>query len=427
MYSQAPECNWSLAKKLIFRFFFLYFFFYCFPFPLDGFELTKPIVQPYYDFLDFSMQKMGRYFLHVPVHVAYPGFDKVDDSYYGEAFLITIVMLSAIGTIFWTVMDRQRKQYKKLNAWAYLYLRYFLAAYLLGYGFIKFFPSQFQAVSASRLVMDVGEQTPMLLAWNFMGYSVVFNVVSGSLEIIAGLLLFFRRTATMGAILATFIFSFVALMDFCFNVPIKLLIAHLLLISLVLLLHDSQRLFRLLFLNGAITPRVYPSLFNNQKWERRFGIFLLLFAGCILYKGVSDSLSAATEFGRYAPPVPLYGIYKTGVFIRNGDTVPPLQTDSLRWKQLVIDGGAWKQSGMIELNTDQKIFYAIKADTAKQILKMQSLTDTATMYTFHVERPSPDHLFIEGQWRKDSIRVYFTRYDLKNFKLNSDRFRIADD
>jgi hypothetical protein len=427
MHSQAPAYHWPLSKKIVFRFFFLYFLIYCFPFPLDGFEFTKPIVQPYYDFLDFVMQQTGHYFLHVKVRVAYPGFDKVDDSYYGETFLLTNVLLSALGTIIWSFIDRKRNNYSRLHAWAYLYLRYFLAAYLLGYGFIKVFPSQFQAVSASRLVMNVGEQTPMLLAWNFMGYSVVFNMVSGSLEIIAGLLLFFRRTATMGAILATFVFSFVALMDFCFNVPIKLLISHLLLISLVLLLHDGQRLFRLLFLNRSVEPVVYPSLFKNRKWENRFGILLLLFATCLLYKSVSDSLSAAKEFGRYAPPVPLYGIYKTDLFIRNRDTVPPLQTDSLRWKQLVIDGGAWKQSGMIELNTDQKIFYTIKADTIKHVLQIHGLGDTVNVYTFHFDWPAAERLFIEGKWRKDSIKVYLTRYDLQNFKLNNDRFRIADD
>jgi hypothetical protein len=427
MNSPAPTCHWPLFKKIAFRFFFLYFLFYCFPFPLDGFAFTQPVVQPYYDFLDFLMKQIGHYVLHVPVRVAYPGFDKVDDSYYGVTFLCTIVLLSAAGTIIWSFMDRQRSNYSRLYAWSYLYLRYFLAAYLLGYGFVKFFPSQFQAVSASRLVMDVGEQTPMLLAWNFMGYSVVFNMVSGFLEIIAGLLLFFRRTATMGAILATFIFSFVALMDFCFNVPIKLLSAHLLLISLVLMLHDGQRLFRLLVQNSATEPIVYPSLVNNKNWEKRLGIFLLLLAGCLLYKSVTDSLSAAKEFGRYAPPVPLYGIYKTDVFVRNGDTVPPLQTDSLRWKQLVIDGGAWKQSGMIELNTDQKIFYTIKADTAKHLLRIQSLTDTATSYSLHLDWPSADHLFLEGKWKKDSIQVYLTRYDLQNFPLNKDRFRIADD
>lgn len=427
MNSQTTVYHWPLFKKIVFRFFFLYFLIYCFPFPLDGFEFTKPIVQPYYDFLDFSMQKISYYLLHVPVRVAYPGFDKVDDSYYGVTFLLTNLLLSTLGTIIWSLVDRERKHYTKMYAWAYLYLRYFLAAYLLGYGFIKLFPSQFQAVSASRLVMEVGEQTPMLLAWNFMGYSVVFNMVSGSLEIIAGLLLFFRRTATMGAILATFIFSFVTLMDFCFNVPIKLLISHLLLISLVLVLHDGKRLYRLLFLNSAVEPMVYPSLFNNEKWGKRFGILLLVFAACLLYKGVSDSLSTAKEIGRYAPLVPLYGIYKTDVFIRNRDTVPPLQTDSLRWKQLVIDGGAWKQSGMIELNTDQKTFYNIKADTTNHVLRIQSLADTANAYTFHFERPSEDQLFLEGKWRNDSIQVYLTRYDLQNFKLNSDRFRIADD
>src|SRR5206468_13028965 len=125
----------------------------------------------------------------------------------------------------------------------------FLVSFLFGYGFVKVFPSQFQAIAASRLTMTVGDQSHMLLAWNFMGYSVVMQRLMGSLEVIAGFLLLFRRTTTLGAILSTAVFSFVVMMDFCFNVPVRLLSSHLLLISVLLVLTDGRRLMNVFVLN----------------------------------------------------------------------------------------------------------------------------------------------------------------------------------
>jgi hypothetical protein len=418
--------NWSQLKKVAFRFVFIYFLVYCFPFPFDNFKFTDAVVQPYFNLLDYSIQKIGYHLFHVPVHVAFPTFDKFDDSYYGLTFLLTNLVLSAIGTLVWSLLDRQRTHYTRLYNWLWLYLRYFLASFLLGYGFVKFFPSQFQAVTASRLVMEVGEQSPMLLAWNFMGYSVVFNKISGSLEIVAAVLLFFRRTTTLGALLATITFSFVALLDYCFNVPVRFLVSHLLLISLLLLLNDGKRLWYVLILNKQVEAANHPPLFNTKKWQRVLLSFLVLLAVCMLYKAVADGKDAARQWGREAPPVPLYGVYKTTAFIRNHDTMPPLETDSLRWKQLVIDGGSWKQSGLIEFNSDQKVFYNIKADTLKCLLYIQSLADTTIAYTFHFEKPAVDRLRLDGLWVKDSITVLLTKYDLNHFNLNNDRFRIVE-
>lgn len=422
-----PTPHWSPFQKLVFRFFFLYFLLYCFPFPLDAIEWTNPIVQPYFSFLDFIIKKIGTHLLHMPVRVAFPGFDKVDDSYYGLTFLFTGLVLTVVGTLIWSILDRQRKNYSLLNKWFQFYLRYFLATYLLGYGFVKFFPSQFEEVTASRLVMQVGEQTPMLLAWNFMGYSVAFSRISGTVEIIAGLLLFFQRTTTLGAMLATITFGFVTLLDYCFNVPVKLLVSHLMLISLVVLLNDGRRLFYLLLLNKPVEAVTYSPFFKKQSWRKGFVILQAICIAGILWKTIVESLDAAKQWGRYAPRVSLYGIYQTDIFIRNGDTIPPLQTESFRWKQLVIDGGSWKQSGLITFNDDQKTFYNIKADTAKQMMRIQSIADTLNTYTFHFVTPTTNHLLLEGKWMNDSIKVFLTKTNIDSFNLYSDRFHIVND
>src|SRR6188472_2968733 len=202
MLTSPVEIYWSSPRKFLFRFFFVYLFIYCFPFPFDSFEFTKPVAQPYYNFLDFIIPRIGESWFHLTAKTAFPMFDKVDDSYYGLVHLYITLIISFIATIIWSIIDRRRKNYETLRQWLRLYLRFFLAAYLFGYGFVKVFPSQFQPITAFRLTLTVGEQSPMLLAWNFMGYSVVMMRINGIAEVLAGVLLLFRRTTTIGAILS---------------------------------------------------------------------------------------------------------------------------------------------------------------------------------------------------------------------------------
>lgn len=422
MQTSPVEIYWSSARKFLFRFFFVYLFIYCFPFPFDSFELTKPIAQPYYNFLDIIIPRIGESWFHLKAKTAFPFFDKVDDSYYGLVHLYITLIISFIATIIWSIIDRRRKNYETLRQWLRLYLRFFLAAYLFGYGFVKVFPSQFQPITAFRLTQIVGDQSPMLLAWNFMGYSSVFQKILGVTEVIAGLFLLFRRTTTIGAILSFGVFGFVVMMDFSFNVPVRLLSSHLLFISAFLFLGDGKRLINVFFLNRHAAAVIEKPLITHPLYRKIFAGILIILCICLFYSQIIISRRSEREFGWKAPHGSLYGVYNTAYFIRNNDTIPSLQTDSLRWKQLVIDNGGWNQMGVIKVNSDKRVTYNIETDTVKQILKINSLNDTTEKYSFNYNKPDVGHLLLKGIWKKDSIEVLMEKYDLNNYLLHKERF-----
>jgi len=414
---------WPPHKRLIFRFVFLYFVLYCFPFPLDAFEFLDPVASPYYNLIDRLIPLVGKKWFHLTAHVTFPTFDKVDDSVYGLVFIYFILILSALGTVIWSVIDRRAKNHERLFQWLKLYLRYFLAAYLFGYGFVKVFPSQFQAITESRLTMDVGDQSLMLLAWNFMGHSVAMQRLNGLLEVIAGLFLLFRRTSTLGAILSTAVFSFVVMMDFCFNVPVRLLSSHLLLISVLLVLTDGSRLMNVFILNRPAGAVVYRPLIHHPIGWKVFTISMVVLAFCLLYSTVTKGLDAEKAFGQKAPRGPLYGVYNTDYFLRNRDTILPSKNDSLRWKQLVIDSRAWNQSSVIKFNNDNRVNYTINTDTAKRTLSFQSLIDTTKKYSFRYRIQDSTHIVLKGLWNSDSLEVLMTKYDLNHYLLYREKFK----
>lgn len=80
-------------------------------------------------------------------------------------------------------MERRQRNYTPLKNWLRLYPRHYLATGLLGYGFAKFFPSQFQEMMASRLMMEVGEQPerkgsgPARPLIYFTSYSTIFSKI----------------------------------------------------------------------------------------------------------------------------------------------------------------------------------------------------------------------------------------------------------
>jgi len=420
--SIATKTNWSFARKFFFRFFFLYFFIYCFPFPLDAFQFLDRVAQPYYNLLDRLIIAIGDKWFHLHAHVAFPTFDKVDDSYYGLVFIYFNLLISLTVAITWSLVDRKRKNYEKLFSWLKLYLRFFLAAYLFGYGFVKVFPSQFQAITASRLTMAVGDQSPMLLAWNFMGYSTTMMKLNGWVEVLAGLLLLFRKTTTLGAILSTAVFSFVVAMDFCFNVPVRLLASHLLIMSLFLVLSDSQRLLNVFVLNKPVAAVTYMPFVIHPVRRKIFSGLLIVLAFCLLYSSIAKGFKAESDFGQSAPHGPLYGIYNTDYFLRNGDTVLANEKN-IRWEQLVIDGGGWNQVGVIKFNNDSREKYQIVVDTLKRDLIIQSATDTSVKYEFNYFIPDSNHIRLKGLWKKDSLEVLMIKLDLDKFLLHKEKFK----
>ena len=414
--------SWGFARKFLFCFLFVYLFLYCFPYPFDAFDFTKPIAKPYYDFLDYVIPQIGEHWFHLKAKTAFPFFDKFDDSYYGLVDLYITLIIAFVAAVIWSIFDRRRKNYETLYQWLRLYLRFFLVAYLFGYGFIKIFPSQFQEITAFRLSQTFGDQSPMLLAWNFMGYSSVFMRILGSTEVLAGILLLFRRTTTIGAILSFAVFGFVETMDFTFNVPVRLLSAHLLFISAFLFLDDWKRLLNTFLLNKPTEASAYKPLVSHSPGSKIFTGILVTLGVCMLVSQIIISRKSEREFGWKAQRNALYGVYNTTYFIRNNDTIPPVDTDSLRWKQLVIDGGTWSQFGAVKFCSDKRISYEMEVDTLKQLLRMKSFADTTEVYSFHFSKPDTNHILFKGVWKKDSLRILMSKYDLSNYKLHREKF-----
>jgi hypothetical protein len=87
------------------------------------------------------------------------------------------------------------------NAPLHHLVRYLLGTTLITYGVIKIFQIQF-ALPPEMHGYRLADMDGVTLAWAFMGHSWWFSALLGFFELTAGVLLLFRRTVMLGALLA---------------------------------------------------------------------------------------------------------------------------------------------------------------------------------------------------------------------------------
>lgn len=94
----------------------------------------------------------------------------------------------------------RRSDTQVVLAAVYLALRYYASFTLLGYGFGKLMGSQFTVLD-SQLAKPMGEVSGFWLTWYYFGYSHVYATIIALTQISGAVLLCFRRTTLLGALI----------------------------------------------------------------------------------------------------------------------------------------------------------------------------------------------------------------------------------
>ena len=404
---------WSVSEKITFRFFFIYVFLYIFPFPLESYYFPfLGFLEKLTDIWDPFVHAVGKYLLGIEEITVKPNGS--GDTTYNYVQVLTMVILAGIGTAIWSVADRQRQNYHQLYQWFRVGLRYYLFTTMLLYGFVKVFKTQFPFPFMNALVTPLGEGSPMGLLWKFMGYSESYNWFTGLGEIAGGFLLVFRRTTLLGACILIAVLSNVVMLNFSYDVPVKLFSAHLLLFSGLLLLPDLQRLLKFFVWNKPVQAVFVGTLFTNPR-NKSFALAIkTLFVLYILVMNVYMGADRMAEWGDKRKKPPLYGLYETDIFVINGDSLIALIDDEQRWHYLMIEH---KGRASIKKMNGQTNYYAFEIDTSQMEMRFNTYADTANKYTFTYEKPDSSTMTISGIMLEDTIYAKFHIKPLEEFLL----------
>ncbi len=248
------------------------------------------------------------------------------------------------------------------------------------------------------------------------------------MEVVAGLLLLNRRTITLGLFVAAGVFINVMLLNLSYDIPVKIFSMHMVLYCFFLLAHDARRLFQFFILNKTAPSNTSYEITFSKTGMRVFRIvakvaFIILAVGFTFY----NSYSRYYENEKVSDVKPIKsGIYDVKLFVLNKkDTIPPLATDSLHWKDVVFDKG-----GQGSVNSTDTLFrqryrrgyFAYQADTVKHTLGLKKFNyDSTFLLTMRYELPDEKTIKLWTKLRDDSVYVELVR-SKRHFQLTERQF-----
>jgi len=331
--------------------------------------------------------------------------------------VLCLLAVALIATAVWTVVARRRLEYTRLAAWFLVVLRLCLAGQMMFYGVAKLIPTQMPSPPLSALLRPYGELSPASVLWLQVGSSHPYEIMLGTVEVLGGLLLVWPRTATLGALISLASMAQVFALNMTFDVPVKLLSFHLLLISLVVLAPQLRRLANVLVLQNHSEPATQPELFTSARANRvagwaQAGLGLWALVGC-LAMGWQEWHESGD--GRQKPP--LYGIWSVTDYTVDAKLVPPLVSDQNRWQRIVFDEP--DALSYQRMNGELVTLAATVDDHAIAVPELGA--------TLRVARPAPDRLRLDGKLGGGSVTVSLQRVDLNSFTLRNRGFNWVQD
>ncbi|MFT3879842.1 MAG: hypothetical protein QM703_09300 [Gemmatales bacterium] len=417
-----------------------YWICFVFPFPLDlvglPFQLVQPKNQPewmktvseyygkaysrLYTTRNDACKWVGTNVFDVKVIIQPTGSGDTMRNYVG-CFCASVI--AAALTLAWTVIVLCFQWFQvrwPLDRWLHRFtrvvVRFFLIQMLFGYGFAKVFPMQFAPPSAFRLTQQLGDMSPMGLLWTFMGFSDPYQMFTGAVEVLAGLLLISRRTTLLGALMTVAAMTQIFLLNMCFDVPVKLYSFHYLVMGLFLAAPDLPRLWNAIVLGRAVEAKPYPPLFANV-WLDRFGVlFRTLLVGAWLYNQIMFGYENWSE--RYGgPPAPVQGQWEVISMLIDGKE--PDKGDPLNWKSIDFSN---KSMARLSGPKPPMMVYKNTWNTEEKKLILGKFTTPNWSASFTYDLPQADKLELEGKMEGKAIKATLKPMPSKEYQLTTRGF-----
>jgi hypothetical protein len=255
---------------------------------------------------------------------------------WGIALLIGIA-----GALIWTLFDRKRKSYNLLYYWIRVVVRYRAGIGIIGFGFTKLFPTQMPYPSLGLLNSNFGDFTAQKIYWMSVGIVPWYQVFGGVVEIVAGALLFFRKTSFFGAILLVGALGDITFVNYAYDGGVHVYAFYFVLLGLFIAADDFPKLYNLLILERYTVPfRVYPDF--KKPWLKYIRISLkvltfVIFFGVLTYTEVINFKYDPYKQPSTAGVKKLRGNYHVTEFKVNGQEIPYNPLDSTRWQEATFE------------------------------------------------------------------------------------------
>lgn len=422
----SPE--WKGYEKASLRFFFIYFI-------LQTIPLDWKYYKGIFTINWFSLSYGDIFF----ITRYFPSFGSVTGSF---TDWVIIAIIAAIGTVIWAKKEKPGTDYSILYYWLRTILRYRLAIGIIGYGFIKFFPLQAPFPSISNLNTSYGDFTDWKIFSLSLGIVPGYESFLGGVELLAGILLFFRRTASIGAFIILVFTGNVFISNLAYEGGEYVYSFYLISLAIFVLAYDVKRIYNLISLGKPTVPNLFKPIFigwlkNSRIVLKTAVIFFFVFVyGFKTYKGYKND---PYQFPKAKGLRGASGIYNVSEFKLNGRVFPYSATDSTRWRDVVFEKWAtisirsnrpvildsinYEQISHKDIERNYELagsggrhYYSYKADTVNHLLLLQNKNSNYKddKLVLKYSRPDSTTIILSGiNGEKDSVYVLLNKIDKK--------------
>lgn len=419
---QCLATPWKVLTRISFRLCCAYFGLYCLAnqiitslFPIPKVEIPDPSTLGVVRQIVFWT---AAHVFHAKLPLVYSNSgsgDKTFDWVLDFCLLILALLISVI----WSLLDRRRENYRTFYKWFRIFIRFALAGQMMTYGFAKAIPLQMPFPFLTQLVEPFGNFSPMGVLWSFVGASPAYETFTGCAEILGGLLLIVPRTTMLGALICLADMIQIFTLNMTYDVPVKLLSFHLILLSLFILSPDLQRLFRFFFMNRATEPSSHVRMFESQRANRIGLAAQLLFALWLTTMNLYGTWANWSVYGGARPKSPLYGIWTVEELTSDGQPRLPLPTDKDRWCRAIFDFPDYMAFQRID---GTLAYYGASFDTKHSSVAFTNNRNPKQKASFTYQRPAPDQLTLDGEMDSHKVHMQLRLADQKQFLLLSRGF-----
>ncbi|WP_090248515.1 hypothetical protein [Lishizhenia tianjinensis] len=249
---------------------FLFLNFIVLPFPYWTFNLREglfyPVIAPLLQFLANSF------------NIAYnPQF--LSD---GKLQYLSLSLVFVFSIIIGLLLLKSKLHKEKIIGFLYKANLLVLSFFMIKYGLDKIIGGQFDIVEGNLLHKELKDFSKDLLLWSTLQSSALFNHVTGAIELLGGLFLLNKDLRKLGILLSLLSMSFVVLLNFSFDINVKLLSLYLLAQSIYALSPYFNHLKKVLLPTAEIVF-IYKEEAPHQlnKWLVSFFMIFVISEGAV--------------------------------------------------------------------------------------------------------------------------------------------------
>ncbi|WP_280356128.1 DoxX family protein [Nocardia otitidiscaviarum] len=248
------------------------------------------------------------------------------------------------------------------SGWAHTAVRVLLSLAMIAFGMVKVVPTQFITFTLpGAMLVPLGDSSPSGMLWKFMATSTPYTVITGAVEVLGGLLLIFRRTTLLGALISAVALVQVSILNLSYGVPVILTPLLMLAMALVVALPWWSRLLDVLIRNRDSSALPEPPAAGRRR--RRAGTLAHLAAAAVVIAAMGAN--GIRNYHDYTERIsPLDGVWAVDTYKGAGP----------RWVRLAIDARPAAQRLAVTRDTGDLLTSELSIDAATSRLRLDDST-----------------------------------------------------